>query len=58
MAKMLRCKDIGVDCGWETTAETEKEVLDRAAKHAAEKHDIKTMSKEMIDKAKAAIRTV
>jgi predicted small metal-binding protein len=58
MAKMLRCKDIGVDCGWETTAETEEEVLTRAAKHAAEKHDIKTMSKEMIDKAKAAIRTV
>jgi predicted small metal-binding protein len=58
MAKTLRCRDMGVQCDWQTRAETEKEVLDRAAKHAAEKHNMKELSKEMVAKAKAAIKTV
>lgn len=39
MAKVLRCSETGVDCTWEGRAETEKELLEMALKHAAEVHN-------------------
>jgi len=40
MAKVLRCKDAGFDCGEEIRAETEEEVLQKAAEHAKKVHNI------------------
>ena len=39
MAKVLRCSETGVDCTWEGRADTEKELLEMALKHAAEVHN-------------------
>ena len=34
MGKMLRCKDVGVDCDFVARGKTEEEVLKKAAEHA------------------------
>jgi predicted small metal-binding protein len=54
--KVLRCRDIGMDCGWEGRAETENELLDKAAKHAADVHQKTEFSDEELAAVKAAIR--
>jgi predicted small metal-binding protein len=56
MAKVLRCKDVGVDCDFEVRAATEEEVLKKAAEHAQTVHNMKEMTKEVVDKVRAAIR--
>ena len=40
MAKVLRCRDLGVDCPTEVRAETEEELLKLAAEHAEKDHGI------------------
>jgi predicted small metal-binding protein len=41
MAKVLRCRDVGVDCDFECRGATVDEVLACAAKHAKEGHGLK-----------------
>ena len=40
MAKVLRCRDLGMDCSKEVRAETEDELLKLAAEHAEKDHGI------------------
>ncbi len=40
MTKVLRCRDLGIDCPQEMRAETEEEVLKLAAEHAEKDHGI------------------
>lgn len=56
MAKVLRCRDVGVDCDWSACGETEEEVLAKGAEHARKAHGITEISPEMAEKAKAAIK--
>jgi predicted small metal-binding protein len=56
MAKVLRCADMGVACNWVGRAETEDALFKMAAKHAAEVHGMKEIPKELLAKAKSAIR--
>jgi predicted small metal-binding protein len=42
MAKVLRCRDLGMDCPKEVRAETEEELLKLAAEHAENDHGIST----------------
>jgi predicted small metal-binding protein len=58
MAKVLRCKDLGVDCDFEARAATEKEVLKIAADHAKTDHQIDEITQEYIKAWRKAIRTV
>jgi len=48
MGKVLRCKDIGVDCDFVARGKTEEEVLKKAAEHAKKDHDIKRVTKNYI----------
>jgi len=34
MAKVLRCRDVGMDCSFEVRADTEVDILKKAAEHA------------------------
>lgn len=52
----IKCKDLGMDCGFKATAETEEELLKKVAEHAAEVHGMKEISPEMMEKVKAAIK--
>jgi predicted small metal-binding protein len=56
MAKVLRCRDVGLDCEGELRGETEEEILRQAAEHAQSAHNIRDMSPDLVQKVRAAIR--
>jgi predicted small metal-binding protein len=56
MAKVLRCKDVGMNCDFEVRATTEEEILQRAAEHAQTAHGMKEIPQEVVAKVQAAIR--
>ena len=56
MAKILRCRDVGMDCDFETRAGTEEEIMKKAAAHAQSVHNMKDIPKEVLEKVRAAIR--
>jgi predicted small metal-binding protein len=55
MAKVLRCRDVGMDCDFVARAETEEEVLKKAAEHAETTHNMKEIPEEVVAKVRAAI---
>ena len=56
MAKVLRCRDVGVDCGFEARAETTQELFEQAAEHGKAVHGIEEITPELLAKMKAAVR--
>jgi predicted small metal-binding protein len=56
MAKVLRCRDVGMDCDGVIRAETEEEILKKAAEHVQTVHGIEEISEELVEKVRAAIR--
>ena len=56
MAKIIRCRDVGMDCDFEARAETEDELLKKVAEHAGTIHDMKEIPEEVLAKVRAAIK--
>jgi predicted small metal-binding protein len=56
MAKVIRCRDIGVDCDFEVRGETVQELLENCEEHAREAHGMDEIPAELVAKVKAAIR--
>jgi len=56
MAKLLKCKDVGIDCDFVTRGKTEDEVLKKAAEHARKDHGVKRVTKDYINSWKKLIR--
>lgn len=56
MAKVLRCRDVGMDCDFVARAETEEEILKQAAEHVQTVHNMKEIPEELVEKVRAAIR--
>jgi predicted small metal-binding protein len=56
MAKVLRCRDVGLDCEGELRGQTEEDILRQAAEHAQDVHNIQDMSPDLVQKVRAAIR--
>ena len=58
MAKVLRCRDLGVNCSREIRAETEDELLKLAAEHAEKDHGIAASSipASMLEMVRALIK--
>ena len=56
MAKLFRCHDVMPGCESEVRAETEDEILRRAAEHAKEVHGLAALDEAVVKKVKAAIR--
>jgi predicted small metal-binding protein len=56
MAKVVLCREVGVDCDFETRGATEQEVLDKAAEHGRTAHGMQELSPELAAKVRAAIR--
>jgi predicted small metal-binding protein len=56
IAKIIRCRDVGVDCDFEARGATEQEVLDKAAEHGRTAHGIEVLPPELVEKVRAAIR--
>jgi predicted small metal-binding protein len=56
MAKVLRCREVGMDCDFVARGETEEEILKKAAEHADTDHGMKEIPEEVLAKVRAAIR--
>ena len=58
MAKVLRCRDLGMDCPKEVRAETEEELMKLAAEHAEKDHGISTalIPPSILEMVKASIK--
>jgi predicted small metal-binding protein len=56
MPKIVRCREVGVDCDFEARGETEQEVLHKCAEHAKSAHGMNELSADLAAKVKASIR--
>lgn len=56
--KVLRCRDIGVDCDFEARAKTIDEVLKKAAEHARKDHNIKRVTKDYLESWRKHVHSV
>ena len=56
MAKIISCRDVGVDCDFVARGETEEEILQKCADHAKNDHGMTEIPREMQDKVRASIR--
>jgi len=54
--KVLKCRDVGVDCDFEAHGETEAEILSQAAEHAKGCHTGVQLTPELQAKIRAAIK--
>lgn len=50
------CKDIGMKCGFKTTAKTTDELMKKIAVHAADAHNMKTVDDATLASIKKAIK--
>ena len=56
MIKVVRCRDVGVNCDFEARAENEEEILKKCAEHASREHNMMEIPPEIIEKIREAIR--
>lgn len=56
MSKQIACGDVVNGCGWQASASTEEELVQKVVAHAAEAHDVKQVTPELAAQVKAAIR--
>ncbi|HOL70546.1 MAG TPA: DUF1059 domain-containing protein [Bryobacteraceae bacterium] len=56
MAKVVNCRQVGVDCDFEARGETEQEVLDRCREHARAAHGMQEIPPDLMEKVRNAIR--
>lgn len=58
--KQVACRDMGIDCDWVGTAETEEELMNMGSEHGKAVHGYtdKDFTPEMVEKLKAVIKDV
>lgn len=55
MAKVLTCREVGMECDFVARGNTEEEILAQAAVHAQKDHGLTPIPPEVLEKVKAAI---
>jgi predicted small metal-binding protein len=58
MAKMFKCADIGMKCGYQETADTVEQLMPKIAAHAKSAHGMTEVPKEIMTKINAAIKDI
>lgn len=56
MGKVLKCRDVGVNCDFEARGQTTQEILSKAAEHAKSCHTGTKITPELQQKIVAAIK--
>ena len=56
MPKTLSCRDVGPDCDFVATGETEEEVMAKAVEHGRTAHGLEEIPPELAEKARSVIR--
>lgn len=54
----FRCKDIGMDCGFEAKADSMDALMPKITKHASDAHNMKEISADLQKKVSEAIKTM
>lgn len=55
MAKTVSCRDVGMDCDFVATGETEQDILQQCVEHARTDHGMTEIPAEVAEKVRAAI---
>ena len=55
MTKVLRCREVGMDCDFVARGESEDQVMAQAAEHARKDHGMESIPAEVAATVKAAI---
>ena len=56
MAKIVSCRDVGLDCDFVARGETEQDILQQCTEHARKDHGMTEIPAELADKVLGAIR--
>ncbi len=56
MGKKFDCRDVGMDCDFVASSETEEGLMEVVAEHAKKVHGITEITPELAAKVKAAIK--
>ena len=57
MPKTIACRDIGLfDCDWKASAQTEEQLPQEVAKHAAEVHSVQEITPDVLAQVKAQVK--
>jgi predicted small metal-binding protein len=56
MAKVVSCKDVGVDCDFVMRGETTEDILQQAAEHARTVHNMTEIPPDVAEKLLGAVR--
>jgi predicted small metal-binding protein len=57
MTKTLSCRDVGVDCDWSVTGNSDQEILAKAAEHGKKVHGMNSIPPEIKQKILSAIKS-
>jgi len=52
----ITCRDLGMDCSFETTGTTESEILKKFSDHAKSTHNMPVLTADVIYKVKKSIK--
>ncbi len=55
MEKVVKCRDVGVDCDFVARGQTEQEILDQCSEHARTAHGMSEIPAELAARVRAAI---
>jgi len=56
MAKVVSCREVGVDCDFVARGETEQDVLEQCAEHGRKEHGMNELPADLAEKVRGAIR--
>ena len=56
MTKPCWCSDVGVNCNWTTTADSEDDIMIKIKEHAKNVHGFNEIPQDLADKVKSAIK--
>jgi predicted small metal-binding protein len=56
MGKMIRCRDIGVDCDFEAHGANEQEVMQKCEEHARSAHGMEQIPPELAQQVRMGMR--
>jgi predicted small metal-binding protein len=54
--KIVKCRDVGVDCDFVARGATEQEIMQQCAEHARKEHGMNEIPPELAQKVRANIR--
>lgn len=55
MAKVVSCRDVGMDCDFVAKGDSEQEILQQCVEHARTDHGMDEIPAEVVDQVRAAI---